>query len=39
MTNCNTGESRELYGGDLMNGYVLKLENAPDALLIKYVKE
>ena len=39
VTNCNTGESRELYGGDLMNGYVLKLENAPDALLIKYVKE
>ena len=39
VTNINTGESRELYGGDMINGYVLKLDEAPDSILIKYVKE
>ncbi len=39
VTNLNTGEEKELYGGDMLSGYVLRLENAPDALLIKYVKE
>ena len=39
VTNINTGESRELYGGDMTNGYVLKLDEAPDSILIKYVKE
>ena len=39
VTNINTGESKEMYGGDMMNGYVLKLDSAPDSILIKYEKE
>ncbi len=39
VTNCNTGESRELYGGDMLSGYVLSLDDAPDSILIKYEKE
>ncbi|MBQ9530072.1 MAG: hypothetical protein IJR73_06905, partial [Bacteroidales bacterium] len=39
VTNCNTGVEREMYGGDMMNGFVLSCEEAPDSVLIKYVKE
>ena len=39
VTNCNTGETKEMYGGDMMNGYVLNLDTAPDSILIKYEKE
>lgn len=39
VTDCNTGESRELYGGDMMNGFVLKLDTAPESILIKYEKQ
>ena len=39
VTNCNTGVEREMYGGDMMNGFVLSSEEAPDSVLIKYVKE
>ena len=39
VTDCNTGTTREMYGGDMMNGFVLALDEAPDSILIKYVKE
>ena len=31
--------AKEMYGGDMMNGYVLKTDNAPESILIKYEKQ
>ncbi len=39
VTDCNTGASREIYGGDLMNGFVLKSDECPGSILIKYEKQ
>ena len=39
VTNCNTGAVSEMYGGDMANGFVLTLDEAPSSILIKYVKE
>ena len=39
VTDCNTGQSKEYYGGDMMNNFVVKLAEAPDSMLIKYEKQ
>ena len=39
VTNLNTGEEKELYGGDMANGYVITADKAPESVLIKYVKQ
>ncbi|MCF0173612.1 MAG: alpha-galactosidase, partial [Bacteroidales bacterium] len=38
VTNCNTGEVRNIYGGDLMNAFVINLDGPEQGVLFKYRK-
>ena len=39
VTDFNTGESRTMMGSELASGFELRLENAPESILVKYEKK